>query len=226
MTTTFNSTIGIIGGSGPAASAYALQRFVERSQVDFGASDDSDFPTLLCSVQPISEIDARGFKHDDTTSIKQQLQKTAQNLGSDLVFAPCNTVHSQLRDILDPDEFVDMVALTESYLITHHPGASVAVLCSETTEASTELYAHPGINYLGLSSSQRETVNNAISTAMSTPRASRVELKKMIDSMEADVVVLGCTELSLLIDQQTIEADGLIDAQEIAITNCLERARS
>jgi aspartate/glutamate racemase len=57
----FKRTIGLIGGLGPFAGAYALNRLFEMAASDYGCEEDEDFPEIIEAFR--DESDPEGLSH-------------------------------------------------------------------------------------------------------------------------------------------------------------------
>lgn len=232
----FSRTIGIIGGVGPAATSYALQRLIALAQACHGAHEDTDFPDVFLTSIPIEGMDSQGFDPSIEESVREQLTRNfsiAKTAGADLVYMACNTLHGY-KDVIESSglEEVDMVDETARFLADRYPASRVSVLSSAATRREglyRDALEDKGLQYRDISDADQALVDSLIYGAMG---GKELEAKKqnlrMLSEMvlgRSDIVVLGCTELSLVADQRNIIVDNVLDSQEVAIRELLRRAR-
>ena len=61
----FKRTIGLIGGLGPFAGAYALNRLFEMAASDYGCEEDEDFPEIILSSVPFKGTSLAGLQENN-----------------------------------------------------------------------------------------------------------------------------------------------------------------
>src|ERR1700747_1394257 len=94
----FKSTLGILAGMGPRASAHFQNLLIE----EFGEKEiyeDGDFPTIITLSIPLEEWDNKGSK--DKQKVSAQVNAGIDWLkqaGADVIAVPCNTVHEFIED--------------------------------------------------------------------------------------------------------------------------------
>ncbi|MGY4766657.1 cysteate racemase [Kribbella sp. CWNU-51] len=115
------STIGILGGMGPLASAEFYGRLIELTPA---AGDQSHFPVVLWSDPSTPDRSAAilGDGVDPTPWLRQGL-RALQRLGATLIAVPCNTAHHFLPAAADgiAVRVVDMIQETSDHLARHRP---------------------------------------------------------------------------------------------------------
>jgi len=198
--------LGIIGGMGPAATLDLMRRILERTP----AADDADHVHLLVESNP--KIPSRiahlieGTGEDPTA----ELVRIARNLeagGATLLAMPCNTAHGYAAAIRAAVAIplLDMVALTAARVAATGTGSRVGLLAS-TAVHRTGLYARAVAGH-GLSvvaPTDQAALMDLIRgvKAGRAGAAERASLQAIATALarEADVLVVACTELSVLAD--------------------------
>ena len=71
-------TIGVLGGMGPEASADLFQRMLSICQQEFGAVQDTDYPSMLIASFPLTGFDETGIR--DAGAVLGQLTANIQLL--------------------------------------------------------------------------------------------------------------------------------------------------
>lgn len=237
MDNQFKHTIGILGGVGPAATAYAHSRLISICQSDYAAIQDIDFPSVVVINYPIQGIDETGYQANYLA--KSSLEHSVgdglgllEQAGAQVVYMACNTLHgySHLVKNTSMDDISIINSATE-YLQANNFN-KVTVLSSRATRRE-ELYASAlkkrGLDYRNITDEEQTVIDNVIMSGMSGKNKDQAaaKLRAVISNSlkDSEVVVLGCTELSLIINQETIVSNQVIDSQEIALRNILEKVR-
>jgi aspartate racemase len=196
--------LGIIGGMGPEATVELMRRIIARTP----ARDDADHLHLLVESSPA--IPSRIAHLVDGTGIDPtpELVRIARNLqsgGATRLAMPCNTAHGYAPAIRAAVTIplLDMVALTAARVATDHPGRRVGLLASTAVHA-TKLYAR------ALAAHGRQVVGANDQAAVmalirdvkrgQTGTDARARLHALVAGLApgADVIVIACTELSVL----------------------------
>lgn len=234
----FNKTIGIVGGIGPAATAYAHSRLIGIAQDEHGAWQDYEFPNIVVVNFPLRGMDERGYADDveTKTALESQLAlgyAAIKKAGADIAYMACNTLHSYEKVLADAglDE-VNIITEAVAYVKVNYPISAVAVLSSEATRRESlykTAFQQNGIDFIDVTDKQQHAVNTMILQAMGNKNAGQAKkrLEKLCTTLldsGAGAVVLGCTELSLLAGQETVVSADVIDAQEIALRELLRRS--
>ena len=195
--------IGIIGGMGPEATVDLMRRIIAKTPV----SDDQDHIHLIVESNP--KIPSRiahlieGTGPDPTP----ELMRIAANLeraGADALAIPCNTAHAYADSIRRAVSIplLDMVSLTVSEIAA--TGRTRVGLLASTAVHNTALYAKAfsaqGIATL-LPSRQEEVmalikgVKRGNTGNQAQAALGRIALKM---AEQADVLLIGCSELSVI----------------------------
>lgn len=208
----FSKTIGILGGMGPSANAAMYQKIIQLCQEQYSAVQDTDYPKIVLYSLPLTGFDETGIV--DATHVLAQLHAGIGTLvaaGCDCIVMACNTVHvfyDQLQAAC-PIPILHMVAETVQAAAGH---TSVGVLSSETT-AKTGLYTHAlqaqGAHAFTASSSQQKVITDGITRVMAGAQsvADVQSLQAICTDMQkqgATAIILGCTELPLILQQEHI----------------------
>lgn len=226
-------TIGILGGMGPSASAKLYQDIIKIAQESYGAVQDEDFPPMIIYNLPLAGFDGTGFV--DEASIKNQLiqgVKKLEKFECDFIIIACNTVHFCFNDLQKSIGIPIISIIKETVTKAKNDGCEVVgILSSETTNRlniySKELQKQ-GIKPLELTKSEQIKVNRVILNAMAGRNDinDTNSLLQCIDALEkkgAQGIVLGCTELPLVILQSDVSLK-VYDCTEIIAKAALEYA--
>ena len=177
-----NKTIGVLGGMGPEATAKMYKDMIELCQEKYGAVQDND----LVYKQLISGI------------------KKLEAFGADVIVIACNTVHYFIDEMRANVKIPILSMIDESVKkIQHDCHKKVALFASETT-LNYGLYVDgmlsKGISLILPKQEDYKIMTNAILFVMSGKNKNK-EFIELVNQSEADVILLGCTELPLAISE-------------------------
>ncbi len=230
---TFNKTIGILGGMGPEASANLYYNIIKTSQCLYGSQQDSDYPAMM-----ISNLSMRGFDESgivDEVFVLQHLQAAVKKLEAadvDMIIIACNTVHyfyPQLQEIID----VPILNLIEETgkRVRSHRHQKVGLLSSQSTNRLglyDKVFEQFCVEVIKPTPEEQELLNQKILAVMEGKQAlqDKASIQEVIFRLKqegAEAIVLGCTELPLIISA----ADTTIpvyDSCQIIIEEVLKKA--
>lgn len=213
--------VGILGGMGPEATVELMRRVVTITP----ASDDQDHirmlvdhnPKVLSRIQAL--IDGSG---DSPAPVLVDMAQRLERAGATLLAMPCNTAHAFAGSIAASVDIplLDMIGLTTtriSRMVLRH--RRVGMLASSAI-GSLGLY-DKALAELGIATidpDRQQAVMGIIKAVKrgDTGTAQRRELRALAEELiadRADVLLLACTELSVI-------ADGLDD--DLAVINSLD----
>ncbi len=202
--------IGVLGGMGPEATVLFMHRVVAATP----ASDDRDHIPLLVDNNPqvpsriAALIEGAG---DDPGPVLARMAAGLEAGGAAALVMPCNTAHnytSQIRAAVSVP-FLSMVEMTGERLAANFAdGCRVGVLGSPALQITgvfdREFTARGGIK--ALYPADREAMLGAIRafkvSAHDEKAAKTVcEAGRELKAAGADILLIACTEFSLVADQ-------------------------
>lgn len=216
-----SKTIGIIGGAGPMAGAYLLERVIYLAGKIYGCHEDADFPKVLLVSFPFSDM--LSVKKDDAT-LRKELKECLTLLrrdGASVIAIACNTLHAFLDAKEDLSDIVHLpCSLVEAMPLLEKP----LVLCTST---SRQLELHRKFfPCIYPDSKMQIEVDNVIDLILKGTEKSVVieRLTEIIRAQDANTIVLGCTELSLFYANLPQFNKLILDPLEIVATKLLKRS--
>ena len=229
--------IGVVGGVGPAATVDFLQKIVRHTE----ARRDQDHVKLLVEQNP--QIPDRtdsliGAGPDPTIALYATCKKLEDG-GASLIAIPCNTAHAFVERIQPYLGIlvVNMLDVTARHVAAILSGVRrVGVLATSGTVASgvyERALAIHGVEQVLPSPAAQLRVMEAIYGSQGV-KAGFVEgvcqddIRAAVEDVAGqgvDVVILGCTELPVLLPQATIVCQGgrvvtLVDPTGILASRC------
>jgi aspartate racemase len=235
--------VGVVGGVGPAATVDFIHKVVRATP----AKRDQDHIKLLVEQNP--QIPDRtenliGNGPDPTISLYATCKQLEAG-GADLIAIPCNTAHAFVERIQPylGIPIVNMLTTTVRYLRDAYPSLqAVGVIATSGTIASgvyEKALASQGLRQVVPDAALQARVMDAIYgekgvKAGFTTGQCQDDIAAAIDGLIAqgvEVVILGCTELPLLLrEPQYIGANGarvnIVDPTDVLAKQCVAYAIS
>ncbi len=213
-------SIGIIGGAGPLAGAFLLERVLSLSNKKYGCYRDSDYPKIFLISFPFSEMLSPIF---NTTKIRDELSECLKLLrrnGSSVLTIACNTLHAFLDE---KDDLDDLVHLPRELAKEIYPFEKPLVCCTST---STQFGLHKQFfpcTYPDIKTQVQ--VDEIIDQILQGKDKSSVleRLEKLLQTQPEKTIVLGCTELSLFTASLSLPNKIIIDPLEVVANRILEK---
>lgn len=218
--------IGILGGMGPEATADLYLRIIQIFQREYGAVYDSDFPEIVILNLPIPDVVE---STDDEDKVREMLVdglKRLVNIGSDFIVVPCNTVMcyiDELRKVVNVP-LVNVIQETSNEIFDC--GFKIVGLLGTESTIRNNLYGKilGDVKVLTLGESEQRETTRIIMNILSGIKSDEAILLgfvKKLKKMGAEKVILGCTELPLV-----VKSDDVIDTLEILARSAVKMAVS
>ena len=222
---TMHRVVGIIGGMGPEATLDLMRRVLAKTP----AQDDQDHLHLLIESNPkipsriAHLIDGTGA---DPTPELIRIAVNLQRAGAEALAIPCNTAHAYAHSIRRAVSIplLDMVQLTVDQLASSRRVARVGLLASSAVLA-TELYAKAFAGY-GIAVVHPAAQDEVMSLIKAVKRGDtgatvQAALARIAADLasQADVLLIGCSELSVIAAGITTPFVDSLDVQAQAIVN-------
>jgi aspartate racemase len=213
-------SIGVIGGAGPSAGVFFLERLFSLARQKYGCHKDADFPQLFLISFPFSEmLEPYGNFTALQGELRDCLHRLRQNKASVLAIA-CNTLHAFLDAQEDHGDLIHMPrVLGESMLLADD---IPLVLCTSTSvQAGLHKQFFPCVYPDSVTQVEVDRIIDRILKGDDLLRV-HTQLEALIDKQAAKKVVLGCTELSLFASQLACANKLIIDPLEILAEEVLK----
>lgn len=213
--------LGILGGLGPMASVYFCEMLISHTMAD----RDCDHINFLLSSRadtPDRSSYILGLSDDDPTPAMTEEARRLEAAGAELIAIPCNTAHYFYDRICKAVDTPILNIITETARFCHASGVrKIGVLATEGTAASgayQKFLDGFSIEILPLTRAEQDTVSNIIFNKIKRGLAPDVDaLMSVAEALRlrgAELIVLGCTELSLVKKQHQLP-EYIIDSLEL-----------
>ena len=215
--------VGVIGGMGPEATVDLMRRVVAKTP----AHDDQDHIHLIVESNP--KIPSRiahlieGTGADPTPELIR-IAVNLQRAGADALAIPCNTAHAYAHSIRRAVSIplLDMIDLTVGQIAGSPRIARVGLLASSAVLA-TELYAKAfSAHGIAVVCPKRQeevmALIQAVKRGETGPQSQSALGRIALDlATQADVLLIGCSELSVIAAGVTVPFVDSLDVQADAI---------
>lgn len=197
--------IGVIGGMGVQATIDLYQKIVD---VTKAASDQENIPMLIDSYPQIEDRTAwiLGTGADPTNKLVESALRL-ENGGAAALIMACNTAHYFAPAIRSAVR-IPLLHIAEATLAVLQEqvpkAAKIALLATDGTRCAG-IYERPlqeaGYALEPLGKTQQETIMTAIYDGVKAGHIAEYVLpvQRVIDALDADTVLLACTELPLFL---------------------------
>lgn len=225
--------IGVLGGMGPAASARFYQMLIDKSQNDYNAVQDEDFPEIFLHSIALDEFGEKAEVLNE--SIKNQLLDgllVLESTGVNFIVIPCNTVHFYY-ELLQKSVNVPMTSIIEATIAQVKSSGlnKIGLVCSEGTNKTglySKAFVAEGITCISPDEVQQKILNSIILNVMSGKQTAhdQEEIYSICDNylkQGCQAIVIGCTELPLAIRDHK-EGYKFFDTLEILANDALKNA--
>lgn len=205
--------IGLLGGVGPQATAFIYQKLIDSAQANHNAVNNNDYPDVLIASVPVPDFISSKEHLDDAKKMLIEAAKGLERAGCQALCIGSNTVHILLKDLENEVSipFISMIELVAErckvlgYAKVALLGTPV-LLSSGLYEAALE---KRGIELIKPNEAQVETCDTVIRSVIAGSKdiPVRKEYIDVLSSMfdqKADGIILGCTELPLVLDYEVL----------------------
>jgi aspartate racemase len=212
-------SIGIIGGAGPLAGAFLLERVISLAMNMYGCYRDSDFPEIFLISFPFSEMLSPAIEKSKLQNELKHCFKQLRQSGATILALACNTLHAFLDEQEDLSDFISLPhVVAEAVPLSENP----LVLCTSTSvQFGLHQQFFPCHYPDNLTQKQVDGMIDHI--LMGKDSQQMIEsLKELIQAQTAKTIVLGCTELSLFSSELILNNKLIIDPLEIIANKIIE----
>lgn len=224
------STVGILGGMGP----YATLEFYRSILDNTPAAKDWDHLRILIDSNPKIPSRTRAFLYGEADPVPMMIRSalSLRDAGADFIVVPCNSAHfflPRVREGVDVP-FLDMVEETAETVASL--GAEWVGLIAGEVTVKGRLYEqrleHRGIRVLQVSDEEQVVARSIIEDAKknSVDDETRTRMTSLINALVrggADTVILGCTELPMVVRDMEVGCR-IVDSVDVLAKAVVKRA--
>ena len=201
-------TIGILGGMGPEATADLFYRIVKATPVE----RDQDHPrTIIYSNSKVPDrTPAIIGKGESPLPEMLMAARSLEGAGADFLIVPCNTAHFFIEELRNGlvIPVLHMIEMTAKHATKEYPDAkTVGLIATDGTLKSgiyERFFGEAGMEVLVPTAELQGRVMDAVyeyikKGDLDTGRNVSLEVAQDLLGRGADLVICGCTEISLVL---------------------------
>lgn len=214
-------TLGVIGGLGPMATAYFMQLIIDMTDA---STDQEHIPMIIynCPQIPDRTNYLLGKSKENPGPQIIECGRKIENAGAELIAIPCITAHALFPEIEKELNIPVLHIIKETAAYLKSEGIKKIGLEATDGTVQTGVFQRElerqGIEVILPSAEKQEMVMHIIYNNVKAGR--RVDMDRFgqieaeLHEKGAEVIVLGCTELSMISRDEKI-GHGYLDAMEV-----------
>lgn len=227
-------TLGILGGVGPLATVYFADLIVKMTPA---ACDQDHIRTIVSNNPKIPDRTDYILDRAKPSPLPAMVAdaKMLASLGCDLIAIPCNTAHF-FFDEIQKNVNVQVVNIIEETLRYAHrsvPNVRRAGILATSGTLASGVYPHFAARFgIECVSPPPETVDTLMHIIYDQVKAGKPAdheaFFRIVDEMKAlgcDVVILGCTELSVIYYELQIRRADILDSMTTLARACVQAVK-
>ncbi|MCC3870334.1 aspartate/glutamate racemase family protein [Terrisporobacter mayombei] len=226
-----NITVGVLGGLGPMASVYFYEMVVNMTE----AKTDQEHVDMVITnraTTPDRTAFIVGNSDEDPSKVLIDDAKRLEKYGVDFIVITCNTAHYFYEKIVNGVS-IPLVNIVEETIkhakATNHKKLGIL---ATTGNIKTSLYQNMckkyDIEYLVLDENRQSKVMEIIYDDIKSGKPADMDkFNSIVDYLKennCDGVILGCTELSILKNDNKLDGDFYIDSLEVLARETILRS--
>ena len=227
-------TVGVIGGMGPEATVDLMRRVLRATP----AKDDVDHIRMVVDNNPKVPSRMRaiveGTGEDPAATMAEMARKLAE-WGVDFLAIPCNTAHYYYDQVASAVNIpvLNMIELTAKTVIAESSGIRTVGLLASTAVLLTQLYDKrfqaKAVDVIHPSSKLQDRLMAAICKVKTGRYGQDVRdtLRSAANELvgrRAEVLIIACTELSVIADAVDVDVK-LYDSSQVLAETIVRMAK-
>jgi len=217
--------IGILGGIGPEATGEFYLALILKFQEKDLIKSNKDFPQIIINSIPAPELLSENISEKDLRPYIKGL-KELEKFGVDFIAMLCNTVHlfhkKFQKEIKVP--IVDLRKEVKNYLFDKK--IKSATVLGSPNVIKKGLYKFGNVKYVNLSNEEIKILNKAVfdfNRGFDKIKQGKIvgNIAKKCIKRGADLIILGCTEVAIMLKDENIPK---IDPMDLLIDIIVKHA--
>lgn len=225
--------VGVIGGVGPMATVYYMQRVIEMTKagcdqehINMLVFNDCDIPDRTAFITEKSP--------DNPLPVMVEDAKRLEAAGCEFVVIPCNTAHYFYDELEQAVEIpvVNIVEETIRYAKTRVQDLSCVGIMATTGTIVTGTYQkyaeRAGLSFAVPDENEQnllmQIIYDGVKAGKPVPRADFDRVANHLRAKGAQCLILGCTELSVLKRDLPINDPDVLDSIDVLASETVRRS--
>lgn len=230
------STIGVLGGMGPEAT----NRLCALITALTPAARDQDHIPVITFNNSLIPPRVEALKRGEESPVPEMIRtaRLLEQAGADLLIMPCNLAHYFIREVQQQINvpLLNMIEETVSFIVAQYPDCRKAGLLASTPTIEYRLYddsfaRHQRTVLTPTVSAQESQVMEAIygergikAGFKRRPHALLMEAALQLVGRGAELIIAGCTEISLVLRPQARAPFHVVDPLEVLARVAVRKA--
>ena len=217
-----NKTVGVIGGLGPMATVYFYDMIVRLTD----AKSDQEHIDMIITNRATTPDRTDYIIGKSTNSPVDVLKKDAKKLeqcGTDFLVITCNTAHYFYEQIVGSVNIPVLNITEETVKYAKQKGHKKLGILATTGNIQTKLYQNMcekyDIDYLVLDNEKQQYIMDIIYKDIKSGKSADMDKFNIViqhlKENNCDGAILGCTELSILKNDNGLDNEFYIDSLEV-----------
>lgn len=217
-----NKVVGVLGGLGPKATAYFVDMVVDLTK----ASCDQEHVDMIIFNTSTTPDRTNFILGNSAENPADSLSKDAMKLevcGADFLVMTCNTAHYFYNDIKNKVNIPFLNIIEETVLYAKEHGHKKLGILATTGNINSKLYQDMcslhNVEYTVLNNDLQKDIMSIIYDDIKSGKNADMNkfnnIVEFLKSENCDGAILGCTELSILKNDNNLDSDFYIDSLEV-----------
>ncbi|MBQ7677920.1 MAG: amino acid racemase [Lachnospiraceae bacterium] len=213
--------LGVIGGLGPMATAYFMQLVIDMTKADV---DQEHIEMLIHSKPQIPDRTAYILDHTKESPLPHMIDvgNSLKAQGADMIAIPCVTAHYFQNELENAIAIPVIHTIEETAKYLKSEGVSRAGVMATDGTVTSRLF-QTTLGRFGIEAIVPDAANQAkvmhiiydnVKAGRPIDRAAVFEVRSFMERAGAEVILLGCTELSMIKRDLKI-SEGYLDVMEV-----------
>lgn len=217
-----NKTVGVMGGLGPMATVYFYDMIVRLTDAK---SDQEHIDMVITNraTTPDRTDYIIGKSPKNPVDVLVKDAKKLEQYGTDFLVLTCNTAHYFHEKIAESVKIPVVNIVEETIIYAKQKGYNKLGILATTGNIQTKLYQNMcekyGIDYLVLDDEKQQYIMDIIYKDIKSGKSADMEkFNKIVEYLKennCDGSILGCTELSILKNDNDLDNKFYIDSLEV-----------
>jgi aspartate racemase len=216
MSQTNSKLIGVIGGMGPLSSVQFYDDLIKYSQKQLGVFYNKDYPHILISNLPVPDLINDTSQNEISRQMVIDEIQMMEVAGAETIALACNTMHLYIDEFQEKANVPVLNILTETAMALQLKGKHKAGILATPTTINHGLYQkaleQKGVGYVIPEEKEIAELGNIILLILggkntNLERQKLLEIVKHMVEKGVDSILLGCTELGIVLKQEDVPVE-------------------
>ena len=224
-----SKTVGVMGGLGPMATVYFYDMIVRLTDANRD-QEHIDMVVVNRATTPDRTDYIIGKSTNSPSDVLKKDAKRLESFGTDFLVITCNTAHYFYDEIRNSVDIPVLNIIEETVKYAKNQGHKKLGILATTGNINTKLYQNMcqkhGIEFMILDENRQANIMSIIYDDIKSGKpADMNKFNSIVDYLknnDCDGAILGCTELSILKNDNNLDNEFYIDSLEVLAVKTIE----